>query len=78
MDITDKVIAKSYEGKLQTVKDFRTEKDITVQAVFYACKNDLIDFIQVGRTKLIILTDKTLAYTPNKNRNRVKRSLMTF
>lgn len=48
-------------------------KGITNQAVSYLMKNDVIDFVQMGRFKYVVLTEKTLEYVPA---DRVRKAVM--
>ena len=76
MDVTNQVIRPAYLNKLLSVQQFREDyaDGVTTQAIGYACRNGLIDYIQIDdRVKVIVLTEKTLAYSPNRNKNRRKR-----
>lgn len=72
-EVSSKVIRPSFEGKLKTINEFRKTngKGISSQAIDYAIKNDLIDYIQFGdRVRVIVLTPKTLEYVPNDSPKR--------
>ena len=74
----DLIFKKGIE--LKTIKDFRMDyaDGVKAQAIDYAIKNDLVDYIQVGdRVRVIVLTPKTLSYIPNKNSNRTRGILQT-
>lgn len=49
---------------------------ISTQAVGYAIYNDKIDYIKIGRERLIVLTEKTKSYVPNFHPNRTHKSTM--
>lgn len=66
--------------KLTTIKDFRDTYagGVSAQAIAYAIKHDLIDYIQVGeRVRVIVLTTKSLTYRPNESPKRYKSKLGT-
>ena len=80
-NVASKVIKKRFIDKIVSVQQFRSIKGgITSQAVAYACDNDLVDYIIIDdRIKLIVLTEKTDLYAPNKHKNRkVQKTVMSL
>lgn len=58
--------------RVTTTKQFRQLKGgISSQALNYARDKELIDFIWTGRNYLVVLTDKSMKYTPKNHPNRV-------
>ena len=52
-----------------TVAEFATQHKCTPVAIYSAIKEDMVDWMQVGaHAKLILLTDKTKEYAPNRKR----------
>lgn len=74
-EIGKKVFKEKYSDKIQTINEFREAKGgISAQAVDYAIKNDRIDYVNIGkRVRVIVLTEKSLAYTPNLSLKREKK-----
>lgn len=74
MDLGQRVFKNEFKGKVISVNEFRNSFDggaITSNAVLYAMSKDLIDYIKIDdKINLIVLTDKTKAYTPNKSPKR--------
>lgn len=74
MDLGQRVFKNEFKGKVISVHEFRNSFDggaITSNAVLYAMSKDLIDYIKIDdKINLIVLTDKTKAYTPNKSPKR--------
>lgn len=76
MNVTNKVLG-NYAGKVITIREFcdKYHDGVTPQAIDYAIKQDIIDYLRIGRFRYIVLTDKTLAYTPNPSSRRATMSL---
>ena len=75
-DISTDVVARDYSDKLVSLPDFRkSQGNITMQALYYAIDKNLVDYALIGKSKVIVLTEKTLAYTPNKSPKR-RKSIM--
>lgn len=55
---------------LKSVGDFAKEHGTSNTAIQYNMVNDNIDYVKVGRFRLVVMTEKTLAYNPNLNKNR--------
>jgi len=58
---------------LVSIHEFRHNhaKGISTQAMDYAIKHDLIDYVKIDNmVRVIALTEKTLSYTPNKSKTR--------
>lgn len=73
IEFEGEVLKPEYIGKVKTIQEFRERFGITVQAINYAIKKGLIDSWCVGnRVTLIILTEKTLKYSPNPSPRRKK------
>ena len=54
--------------RLQSIQDFRADKEgISNQALGYAFKHDLVDFIKIGKVRIIVMTEKSRKYAPNPN-----------
>lgn len=71
MDVRKKILKKSFVDSLMSITDFKDRHGISSQAVAYAIREDLIDYIKVSsRVKIVVLTRKTLDYTPNASKNR--------
>lgn len=51
-------------------KQFSVMLDVTVSAIDYAIANNKIDWTTVGREKVIVLSKKSLAYSPNSHPSR--------
>jgi hypothetical protein len=56
-------------------KEFAEEHadGVTLSALDYAIRNDLLDYVKVGRIRFIVLTKKSLEYTPNKSPKRIAK-----
>lgn len=61
-------VAFETPGKFQ-----KRHKGLTASAMAYLRRENLIDYYQDGHTVLILLTAKTLAYTPNASKNRKRK-----
>lgn len=76
MDLGQKIYAGAYKKKVVSVNTFRNSfKDgaVSSNAILYAIKNNLIDYVKLDdKINLIVLTERTLAYTPNKSPKRIK------
>lgn len=74
MDMTNdlRVKVKKDYYKVVTVAKFLADKGgIKPQALQYAISKDLVDYVQLGhRGRAIVLTEKSLAYSPNKSPHR--------
>lgn len=74
-EISKKVLGKY---KVTTIADFRHTYagGVSAQAINYAIDKDLIDYINVGkRVRIIVLTPKSIGYTPNESPKRFKEKL---
>ena len=75
MNLGQKIFVKGFQNKVVSVNEFRNsfpDGAVTANAILYAIKNDLVDYVQVdSQIRLIVLTEKTLAYKPNKNSKRL-------
>lgn len=79
-EVSKKVIAEKFKGKLLTITEFRKKyaEGVSSQAVNYAIEHDLIDYVDIGpRVRAIVLTEKTLKYAPNKSKKRNYKSRMS-
>lgn len=68
------------DTKVTTIADFRHTyaNGVSAQAINYAIENDLVDYIDVGpRVRIIVLTPKSISYTPNNSPKRFKEKLKT-
>lgn len=77
-EIKDKILKEEYRDKIVTITDFRKNYagGISSQAIDYAIANDLIDYADLGkRARVIVLTEKTLGYVPNKSPKRFKSTM---
>lgn len=77
-DVKSDVLKEEYVDSLVTIKDFRTKyaAGVSPQAINYAIDKGLLDYIEVGpRVRIIVLTEKTLKYSPNENKNRTHRTV---
>ena len=73
-NVGDKVFKKEWKDKIVSVKEFRfMHKGLSIQAITGAVNSGKLDYIKIGGRKLIVLTDRTLGYKPNKS---VKRSVV--
>lgn len=74
MDLGQKVFRSEYRHKVVSVNAFRNSFEggaISSNAVLYAINNNLIDYIKIDdKINLIVLTERTKAYTPNKSPKR--------
>ncbi len=71
MEISNKVIKSPY--KLMSVNEFRFEygAGVTPQAISYACSKDKLDYLKISDSlKVIVLTEKSKSYKPNKSKKR--------
>jgi len=70
----DKVYRKNNE--LRTAQEFIDEFHPTLktQSIYYAMNNDLIDWHQRGKVRLVVLTEKTKGYVPNDSKSRQEHS----
>lgn len=73
---------KIFKGntKVATIAEFRHTyaNGVSAQAINYAIENDLVDYIDVGpRVRIIVLTPKSLGYTPNNSPKRHREILKT-
>lgn len=66
-DCTSKIFEKN---EAVTVKSFCDLHQVTQQAVNYAMKEGIIDYIVIGRYHYPLMTDLTKKYTPNQSRKR--------
>lgn len=75
MNLGQTIFVKSYKNKIVSVNEFRNSFQggaLSSNAILYAIKNDLVDYVKVDdKINLIVLTEKTLSYTPNKSPKRV-------
>lgn len=60
-------------GLTEFARDFA--EGISIQAVKYAIKHNHVDYVIVSKRASIVLTPKSRAYSPNKNKNRSTMSL---
>lgn len=62
--------AKKYE--MLPIKEFCTKYGggVTPQAVSYAINHGIVDFIWLGKERLVVMTDKTKGYDPNSHPDR--------
>lgn len=57
-----------FKVEVLTITEFCAKQEgIKSEAVYYAIKHGLVDYIPIGRTKLIVLTDHTRQYKPNSH-----------
>jgi len=64
------------EKKVTTIADFRKNYagGVSAQAINYAIEHDLVDYMEVGkRVRIIVLTPKSIQYTPNESPKRTTR-----
>lgn len=68
-ELTQKNVSKH---ELLSMQDWAKKyaEGISNTAVSYLMKNDIIDYIWIGRFRIVVLTPKTLEYVPNSNPNR--------
>ncbi len=72
-EMLNNIVKEEYKDKVITITAFRKKyaEGVSSQAINYAIGNDLIDYLDIGpRVRLIVLTNKTLAYTPNSSPKR--------
>ena len=68
-EVSDKLLKNGFA--LESVNKFRKRFGITCGAVAYAMRTGSIDYVELDeRTKAVVLTERTLQYSPNKNKNR--------
>lgn len=70
MEKSKDVLVPEFQGKLMTINEFRNKlaSGVSYQAIQYALANDMVDYIDIGpRVKVIVLTEKSLNYRPNKS-----------
>lgn len=69
-ELSDAVINKKYEV-ISTTEFRESLGNITPQALAYAIKKDLVDFVRISPTvRIIVLTEKTKSYKPNASKLR--------
>lgn len=61
-----------FKQDVLTITEFieKYHEGLTPQAVKYAMESDNLDYVKIGSVYLVVLTEKTLSYTPNNNKNR--------
>lgn len=71
-EVSKQVISPKFRDSLVTINAFRKSVgNISSQAVDYAIKNDLVDYVDIGsRVRIIVMTDKTQGYQPNDSPKR--------
>ena len=70
-DVSKSVVTEGYSDKLVSLAEFcKMNGNITMQALYYAMSKNLVDYAIVGKSRVIVLTEKTVAYTPNKSPKR--------
>lgn len=75
MELTLKQAQKT--GELKTQGEYiKTVVPITYSALDYAMDNDLVDYVVIGGRRIIVMTENTLAYTPNASKKRPKPTVM--
>lgn len=62
--------ARKYE--MLPIKEFCSKyaDGVTPQAVSYAINNGYVDFLWLGKERVVVMTEKTKAYTPNHHPKR--------
>lgn len=71
-ELTKEVIKSQY--KLMSIYEFRMShgQGVSSQAIGYAIKEELLDYLQIDkRVRVIVLTEKSKSYRPNKSPSRV-------
>lgn len=48
-------------------KEFKQWKGVTRPAIVYAMEKDLLDWTEIGGTKMLVKTAKTDSYSPNES-----------
>ena len=77
MEIAKKEILKpAYLEKLMPVASFAKTKKVANQAMIYAMAKGLVDWVEIApRNRFIVLTQKSMDYTPNSSPNRARMKL---
>lgn len=71
-DITDKIITKYYDNKIISIQEYLAMKGgLSYQGLSYAIERDRVDYAIIAGQRVIVLTEKSIEYTPNKNKTRV-------
>lgn len=61
-----------FKAEVLSISEY-TEKyggQVSPQAISYAMDNDKIDFVRVGKERLVVMTEKTKTYVPNSHPRR--------
>jgi hypothetical protein len=66
------VSKKKYQVESQAAFKKR-HPGITTQALRYAMDKDLIDYTKISEGRVIVLSPKTSAYTPNSSKKRLAK-----
>lgn len=65
------VMREKYAGRLMKKTEFaRSVGGVHLTAINYAMDNGMVDYIRVGRERVVLLTENTLNYEPNKSYTR--------
>lgn len=61
-----------FKKEILSVSDFAANygSDIKPQSVYYAMDNALVDYVQLGNRRYIVMTATTKQYKPNENKKR--------
>lgn len=64
---------KVFKIDVLPIKEFAAQSGgVSSSAVYYAIEHNLIDWIQIGDRKYIVLSKLTKQYKPNESPNRIK------
>lgn len=63
---------KVFKIELQTCSDFAKSLHVSDTAIYYAIKNDLVDYVDIGGRNYIVLSPFTRQYRPNESPRRKK------
>lgn len=67
----EEVLDKKYDFLSVTQYCVKYGGNITSQAVYYAMDRGLLDYLSLGREKLIVMTEHSKNYVPNASKKRL-------
>lgn len=74
MEMEQKMVSKF---ELISVSDFATQygEGVTPQALYYAMGKGKIDFMRVGKDRIVVMTTKSKRYKPNAHSKRLHKEV---